>query len=163
MSSVLVLNYDYTPLNVTTIKRGFVLVDKGKAEIVKSDEESPIISGYKKYDRPLIIRLLKYIKYQTRTLRANRNRIYKRDNHQCVYCGSNKSLTLDHVIPKSRGGKNEWTNLVTSCFKCNLKKSNRTPEEAKMQMRHRPFAPTLVNENVTVSKIWNEFQKSFVY
>ena len=121
MSSVLVLNYDYTPLNVTTIKRGFVLVDKGKAEIVKSDEESPIVSGYKKYVRPLIIRLLKYIKYQTRTLRANRNRIYKRDNHQCVYCGSNKSLTLDHVIPKSRGGKNEWTNLVTSCFKCNLK------------------------------------------
>ena len=163
MSSVLVLNYDYTPLNVTTIKRGFVLVDKGKAEVVKSDDESPIISGYKKYVRPLIIRLLKYIKYQTRTLRANRNRIYKRDNYQCVYCGSNKSLTLDHVIPKSRGGKNEWTNLVTSCFKCNLKKANRTPEEAKMQMRHKPFAPTLLNESITVSKIWNDYQKSFVY
>lgn len=163
MSSVLVLNFDYTPLNVTTIKRGFVLVDKGKAEIVKSDDESPIYSGYKKYVRPLIIRLLKYIKHHTRTLRANRNRIYKRDNYQCVYCGSNKSLTLDHVLPKSRGGKNEWTNLVTSCFKCNLKKSNRTPEEAKMQMKHKPFAPTLVNENVTVSKIWNEYQKSFVY
>lgn len=163
MSSVLVLNFDYTPLNVTTIKRGFVLVDKGKAEIIKSDDESPIYSGYKKYVRPLIIRLLKYIKHHTRTLRANRNRIYKRDNYQCVYCGSNKSLTLDHVVPKSRGGKNEWTNLVTSCFKCNLKKSNRTPEEAKMQMRHKPFAPTLVNENVTVSKIWNDYQKSFVY
>jgi CRISPR/Cas system Type II protein with McrA/HNH and RuvC-like nuclease domain len=163
MSSVLVLNFDYTPLNVTTIKRGFVLVDKGKAEIIKSDDESPIYSGYKKYVRPLIIRLLKYIKHHTRTLRANRNRIYKRDNYQCVYCGSNKSLTLDHVVPKSRGGKNEWTNLVTSCFKCNLKKSNRTPEEAKMQMKHKPFAPTLVNENVTVSKIWNDYQKSFVY
>ena len=163
MSSVLVLNYDYTPLNVTTIKRGFVLVDIGKAEVVKSDDESPIISGYKKYVRPLIIRLLKYIKYQTRTLRANRNRIYKRDNYQCVYCGSNKSLTLDHVIPKSRGGKNEWTNLVTSCFKCNLKKSNRTPEEAKMHMRHKPYAPTLLNESITVSKIWNDYQKSFVY
>lgn len=163
MNNVLVLNFDYTPLNVTTIKRGFVLVDKGKAEIVKSDDESPIYSGYKKYVRPLIIRLLKYIKHHTRTLRANRNRIYKRDNYQCVYCGSNKSLTLDHVLPKSRGGKNEWTNLVTSCFKCNLKKSNRTPEEAKMQMRHKPFAPTLVNENVTVSKIWNDYQKSFVY
>lgn len=163
MNNVLVLNFDYTPLNVTTIKRGFVLVDKGKAEIVKSDDESPIYSGYKKYVRPLIIRLLKYIKHHTRTLRANRNRIYKRDNYQCVYCGSNKSLTLDHVLPKSRGGKNEWTNLVTSCFKCNLKKSNKTPEEAKMQMRHKPFAPTLVNENVTVSKIWNDYQKSFVY
>lgn len=162
MFNVLVLNYDYTPLNVTTTKRGFVLVDKGKAEIVKSDD-NPIISGYKTYVRPVIIRLLKYIKYHTRTLRANRNRIYKRDNHQCVYCGSNKNLTLDHVIPKSRGGRNEWTNLVTSCFKCNLKKADRTPEEAKMTMRQKPYTPTLVNENVTISRVWNDFKKSFVY
>lgn len=162
MSSVLVLNFDYTPLNVTTIKRGFVLVDKGKAEILKSDD-NPIVGGYKTYVRPIIIRLLKYIKYHSRTLRANRNRIYKRDGHQCVYCGSNKNLTLDHVFPKSRGGKNEWTNLVTSCFKCNLKKADRTPEEAKMVMRQKPYAPTLVNENVTLSNVWNDFQKSFVY
>jgi CRISPR/Cas system Type II protein with McrA/HNH and RuvC-like nuclease domain len=162
MSSVLVLNFDYTPLNVTTIKRGFVLVDKGKAEIVKSDD-NPIVGGYKTYIRPIIIRLLKYIKYHSRTLRANRNRIYKRDGHQCVYCGSNKNLTLDHVFPKSRGGKNEWTNLVTSCFKCNLKKADRTPEEAKMVMKHKPYAPTLVNENATLSNVWNDFQKSFVY
>jgi len=139
MGDVLVLNFDYTPLNVTTIRRGFVLVDKGKAEIVKSDD-TPIVAGYNTYVRPVIIRLLKYIKHFARNLRANRNRIYKRDNHQCVYCGSSKHLTLDHVIPKSRGGKNDWHNLVTSCFKCNLKKSNRTPEEAKMAMRHKPYA-----------------------
>ena len=163
MSSVLVLNYDYTPLNVINVRRGFVLVDKGKAEILKSDNESPIMSGFNTYVRPLIIRLLKYIKHHSRTLRANRSRIYKRDGHQCVYCGSNKNLTLDHVIPKSRGGGNEWTNLVTSCFKCNLKKGNKTPEEAKMAMSHKPYAPTLVSENITVSKIWNDFQKSFVY
>lgn len=162
MGEVLVLNYDYTPLNVTTIKRGFVLVDKGKAEIVKSDG-NPIVSGYRTYIRPVIIRLLKYIRHYTRILRANRNRIYKRDGHQCVYCGSNRNLTLDHVIPKSRGGKNDWNNLVTSCQKCNLKKADRTPEEARMNMRQKPFAPTLVNENVTLSKIWNDFQKTFVY
>ena len=162
MSTVLVLNYDYTPLNVTTIRRGFVLVDKGKAEVVKSDE-SPIMTSYKIYIRPVIIRLLKYIKYQTRGLRANRTRIYKRDSHECVYCGSKKDLTLDHVLPKSRGGGNEWTNLVTSCFKCKLKKGNKTPDEAKMMMKHRPFAPTLINENVGMQKIWNDYQKSFVY
>ena len=162
MSHVLVLNYDYTPLNVTSVKRGFVLVDKGKAEIVKSDD-SPIVAGFKTYVRPVIIRLLKYIKHFTRVLRANRNRIYKRDNYQCVYCGSSRILTLDHVIPKSRGGKNEWTNLVTSCQKCNLKKADRTPDEARMTMKHKPFAPTLVNENNTLSKIWNDYQKSFVY
>jgi hypothetical protein len=162
MSTVLVLNYDYTPLNVTSIRRGFVLVDKGKAEVIKSDE-LPIVTGYKTYVRPLIIRLLKYIKHHVRTLRASRPRIYKRDHYQCVYCGSNKDLTLDHVMPKSRGGGNEWTNLVTSCFKCNLRKGNRTPEEAKLTMTQKPFVPTLVNENASVQKVWNEYQKSFVY
>lgn len=162
MSQVLVLNYDYTPLNVTSIQRGFILVDKGKAEIVKSDE-NPIVSGYKTYVRPVIIRLLRYIKHFTRQLRANRNRIYKRDGYTCVYCGSHRNLTLDHVIPKSRGGSNSWTNLVTSCQKCNLKKADRTPEEAKMKMNQKPFIPTLVNENASLSKVWSDFQNSFVY
>ena len=161
MSNVLVLNYDYTPLNVTSIRRGFVLVDKGKAEVIKSDE-TPILTGYKTYIRPVIIRLLKYIKFQTKNIRANRARIYKRDNHECVYCGAKKDLTLDHVIPKSRGGGNEWTNLVTSCFKCNLKKGNKTPEEAKMPMKHKPFTPSLVHEN-GLQKVWSEYQKSFIY
>ena len=162
MSHVLVLNYDYTPLNVTSVQRGFILVDKGKAEIVKSDE-NPIIAGYKTYVRPVIIRLLRYIRHYTRQLRANRNRIYKRDGHECVYCGSSRNLTLDHVIPKSRGGTNNWTNLVTSCQKCNLKKADRTPEEARMKMKQKPFVPTLVSENHSLSKIWNDFQNSFVY
>jgi 5-methylcytosine-specific restriction endonuclease McrA len=137
-------------------------VSKGKAEILKSDE-NPIIAGYKEYMRPVIIRLLEYIKYHTRTLRANRNRIYKRDGFQCMYCGSKKDLTLDHVMPRSRGGKNEWTNLVTSCFKCNSKKGDKTPEEAKMKLRQQPFAPSLVSEDRVVNGIWEDFQKSFVY
>jgi CRISPR/Cas system Type II protein with McrA/HNH and RuvC-like nuclease domain len=160
--NVLVLNADYTPLNVTTYKRGFNLVNKGKAEIVKSDD-TPILSGIKSYVRPVIIRLLNYIRYHTRTLRANRSRIYKRDGFECVYCGSSKNLTLDHVIPRSRGGTNEWTNLVTSCFKCNSKKGDKTPEEAKMKLKHQPFAPTLVSENAKVHTLWNDFKKSFVF
>lgn len=159
---VLVLNADYTPLNVTSYKRGFVLVDKGKAEVVKSDD-NPIMSGYKTHIRPLIIRLFKYITYHTRGLRANRNRIYRRDGHECVYCGSTNQLTLDHVIPRSRGGENTWTNLVTCCFKCNLKKGDRTPEEARMKMKHQPFAPSLVGEDSFLENIWNDFQNSFVY
>jgi len=161
MSGVLVLNYDYTPLNVTSFQRGFVLVDKGKAEIIRSDE-SPITSGYKKYVRPLIIRLLRYIRYHTKNIRPSRNRIYKRDDYECVYCGSSRNLTIDHVIPKSRGGTNEWTNLVTSCFKCNLKKADSTPEEAKMKMKHKPFAPTLIEENLKLKEVWSEYQNTFV-
>ena len=160
MSNVLVLNYDYTPLNLTSTRRGFILVDKGKAEIIKSDD-NPINANFTAYVRPLIIRLLSYIKFSRKTSKVNRNRIYKRDNHECVYCGSVKQLTLDHVIPKSRGGKNEWTNLVTCCFKCNLRKGNRTPEEAKMVMKHKPYAPTIINENIGIQNIWNDYQKSF--
>lgn len=162
MNGVLVLNYDYTPLNVTTTRRGFILVDKGKAEIVKSDE-NPITTGFNTYVRPLIIRLLTYIKHKTRKVRVNRSRVYRRDNHECVYCGSKKQLTLDHVIPKSRGGTNEWSNLVTCCFKCNLKKGNRTPEEANMVMRVKPYTPTILTENGFISKIWDDYKKSFSY
>ena len=161
MSSVLVLNYDYTPLNITSTRRGYVLVDKGKAEIIKSDE-NPIVAGYKSYVRPLIIRLLSYIRFNPRNIKVNRTRIYKRDNHECVYCGSKKQLTIDHVLPKSRGGKNEWTNLVTCCFKCNVKKANRTPEEANMKMTQVPYVPQILVENTNLKKIWADYQKSFV-
>ena len=159
MEEVLVLNYDYSPLNVTTIKRGFNLVYKGKAEIIKSDVKD-IICGVKKFIRPLIIRLLNFIGYHKRTYRANRIRIYKRDNYECVYCGSKKTLTIDHVIPKSKGGKNSWENLVTSCFKCNLKKGDKTLEEARMKMRHTPYIPTIMNDNYALIQVWNEYQKT---
>jgi CRISPR/Cas system Type II protein with McrA/HNH and RuvC-like nuclease domain len=162
MSTVLVLNFDYTPLNVTTFRRGFTLVDKGKAEVIKSDE-NPIVIGVKKYVRPLIIRLLKYIKFQTRKLRVNRNRVFKRDGNQCVYCGAKKELTIDHVIPKSRGGTNEWTNLVTCCSKCNLKKGDKTPEEARMTMSSKPYVPNLISENSLIKQIWDDFNNSFFY
>ena len=162
MEKVLVLNSDYSPLNVTSLMRGFNLVSKGKAEILKQGEK-PIDAGSFQFVRPLIIRLLNYVKYRVKNLRVNRARIYKRDSFQCVYCGSNKNLTIDHVLPKSRGGSNRWTNLVTCCGNCNRKKGDKTPEEAKMKMNQKPYAPTLVNENNTLSKIWNDFQNSFVY
>jgi CRISPR/Cas system Type II protein with McrA/HNH and RuvC-like nuclease domain len=160
MNQVLVLNFDYSPLNITTFQRGFNLVYKGKAEIVKSDEKS-IFSGLKKAVRPVIIRLLKYITFHSKVYRISRSKIYRRDGHECVYCGSKKTLTLDHVIPKSRGGKNTWENLVTSCFKCNLKKADRTPEEAKMKMSHQPYIPSLMMDNHTLEGVWNDYQNSF--
>ena len=162
MSGVLVLNYDYTPLNITSTRRGFVLVDKGKAEIVKSDE-NPIIAGYTNYVRPLIIRLLSYIKYNTRNIKVNRTRIYKRDNHECVYCGSKKQLTLDHVIPRSRGGSNSWDNLVTCCHNCNVRKANKTPQEANMFMTKKPYEPSFFSDflNDSIEKIWREYKISF--
>lgn len=160
MSKVLVLNFDYTPLNVTSLQRGFVLVDKGKAEIVKADE-NPIITSYKNYVRPIIIRLLKFINFRNRGFRVNRNRIFRRDNHECVYCGSKKDLTIDHVIPRSRGGRNTWTNLVACCQKCNLKKGDKTPEEARMHLKVKPYEPGYMAENSVIMEAWESLQNSF--
>jgi CRISPR/Cas system Type II protein with McrA/HNH and RuvC-like nuclease domain len=160
MQQVLVLNFDFTPLNVTSLQRGFILVNKGKAEIIEADS-NPIVTAYKEYVRPLIIRLLRYINYRGNGIRVNRHRVFKRDEYQCVYCGSQKELTLDHVQPRSRGGKNTWTNLVTCCTKCNHKKGNKTPEEANMKLRRKPYEPTFVNEHESLTGVWDKVKETF--
>jgi CRISPR/Cas system Type II protein with McrA/HNH and RuvC-like nuclease domain len=161
METVLVLNFDYTPLNVTSIRRGFVLVDKGKAEILK-EYDNPIITTVGRLVKPLIIRLLKFINYHNKKdLKISRQRIYQRDGFQCVYCGTHKNLTIDHVMPKSRGGANSWENMVTCCFTCNSKKGSKTPEEANMSMRVRPYKPSVFSELVAgrAANIWQSLQK----
>ena len=162
MQKVLVLNFDYSPLNVTSLQRGFTLVVNGKAEIIKS-AENPITTFTNTYVRPLIIRLLKYINYRSSGIRVNRHRIFRRDNNECVYCTSKKDLTIDHVIPRSRGGKNTWENLVTCCSKCNLKKGNRTPEEARMPLKKRPTGPSFVDDTTTLNEAWDSFKQTFFY
>lgn len=162
MEKVLVLNSDYTPINVTTLIRGFILVDKGKAEVLKSGE-TPIVSGHKEYLRPLVIRLLSYVRFRVKPLKINRQRIFKRDGFKCSYCGISKNLTIDHILPKSRGGGNTWLNLTTCCKNCNRVKDNKTPEEANMRLINKPFEPSLFSEviNPSISDIWEEFKKSF--
>ena len=163
MDKVLVLNADYTPLNVVTVRKGFVLVIKGKAEVVKQDARK-LTTSVAEFVKPLIIRLYNYVKFKSRGLRLNRKRVYKRDNFQCVYCGSEKNLTLDHIIPRSRGGKNSWTNLVTCCQSCNLKKADRTPDEAGMKMKMKPYEPTVFSSVISadVEDLWSQYQLSFV-
>lgn len=163
MDKVLVLNSDYTPINVTTVIRGYVLVLKGKAEILKSADK-PIKSGKTNVPKPLVIRLLSYVRFRMKVLKINRHRIFKRDNHECVYCGSSKHLTIDHILPKSRGGLNTWTNLVTCCRTCNRIKDNKTPDEANMKLRYKPFEPTIFSNviNPQIEDIWVEFQKEFM-
>jgi 5-methylcytosine-specific restriction endonuclease McrA len=147
-------------LNVTSLRRGFVLVDKGKAEVLR-EYENPIMTTVGNFIRPLIIRLLKYIKFRRkRDIKISRARIYQRDKYVCVYCGGNKKLTIDHVIPKSRGGENSWENMVTCCFDCNSRKGNKTAKEANMTLRVKPYEPSVFSELVAgrASKIWEDFQ-----
>ena len=162
MDKVLVLNADYTPINVTTVFKGFKLVDKGKAEILKAGD-NPIVAGEKEFLRPLIIRLYKYVKFRFHKLKINRNRLFRRDNYSCVYCGNKKNLTVDHVMPKSRGGQNTWLNLVTCCSHCNRVKDNRTPEEAGMRFLKQPYEPNIFSDvvNPYIESIWQDFKKTF--
>lgn len=138
---VLVLNNDFTPMNVTDIIRGFNLVFKGKAEIIEHDEDNPIVEGDNVFKRPSVIRLLKYVVLPYKRIKATRDNIFKRDGHKCIYCDYNKDLTIDHVYPRSRGGDNSWENLATCCTRCNSNKGDRTIEEAGMTLITKPFRP----------------------
>lgn len=146
LGQVLVLNASYEPLNVCSVRRAHVLVWKGKAEVVERHDE-PLRSATGSFVRPFVIRLLQYVRVpQAVKRRISRRALFARDGWRCVYCGSSSSrLTLDHVMPRSRGGDSVWENVVTACSPCNLKKGNRTLDEARMSLPHppRPPAPVL--------------------
>lgn len=158
---VLVLNSDYSPINVTSFKRGFNLVFKGKAEVVQSTGE-PLTTSLGEFLRPIIIRLLDYISYRPKKISVSKNRILKRDKFRCVYCGSQRQLTIDHVIPKSKGGQNTWSNMVTCCSKCNSKKGDKTPEEAGLKSVY-PKEPTLFQDVISseLLQAWENFKSSY--
>jgi 5-methylcytosine-specific restriction endonuclease McrA len=146
MQQVLVLNASYEPLNVCTVRRAHVLVFKGKAEVVE-ELEQPLRSASSTYAWPHVIRLLHYIRVPRAVQRKiSRRALFARDGWRCVYCGTaNGRLTLDHVVPRSRGGESIWENVVTACAPCNLRKGNRTLEESGLALRKppRPPAPVL--------------------
>jgi 5-methylcytosine-specific restriction endonuclease McrA len=145
MQHVLVLNASYEPLNVTTVRRAHVLVFKGKAEVLE-ELKQPLRSATDTYPWPHVIRLVSYVRVPRAIQRKiSRRALFARDNWRCVYCGTATGrLTLDHVVPRSRGGDSVWENVVTSCAPCNLKKGNRLPEEIEMQLPRAPRAPTPV-------------------
>ena len=146
MHQVLVLNASYEPLNVTTVRRAHVLVFKGKAEVLEQLDH-PLRSATGAYAWPHVIRLVTYVRVpRTVQRKISRRALFARDGWKCVYCGSaNGRLTLDHVVPRSRGGASVWENVVTSCAPCNLRKGDRLLEEASMHLATppRPPAPVL--------------------
>src|SRR5205085_1661712 len=128
MQHVLVLNASYEPLNVTTVRRAHVLVFKGKAEVIE-ELDQPLRSATDTFPWPHVIRLVAYVHVPRAAQRKiSRRALFARDGWRCAYCGtSGGRLTLDHVVPRSRGGESIWENVVTSCAPCNLRKGNRRP------------------------------------
>lgn len=126
--TVLVLNSSYEPINFTNWKRAVVLVLKEKVQVLSSR----------------VIRLLSYIKIPVNYLsqcRPTRSMIYKRDRNTCQYCGATSKLTIDHVIPRSKGGQDTWENLVVACSKCNTLKGDKLLENTKLKLNRIPKAP----------------------
>ena len=144
MQHVLVLNASYEPLNVTTVRRAHVLVFKGKAEVIE-ELGQPLRSATGSFPWPHVIRLVQYVRVpRTVQRKISRRALFARDGWRCVYCGSSGRLTLDHVVPRSRGGDSVWENVVTSCAPCNLRKGDRLLHEASMELRARPRPPAPV-------------------
>ncbi len=168
-ASVLVLNRIYMAVHVVGARRAFGLLCRDMAEVVhfedgkfanfdfpswieiselKADEKQPhedwIRSVHFEVLVPRVIRLLFYDRLPKRSLRLNRHTVFARDGHRCQYCGRRMptgQLSLDHVVPRSRGGRTTWENVVCACLTCNVRKGGRTPKEAQMKLRRQPIRP----------------------
>lgn len=167
-SNVLVLNQHFRAVHVTTVRRAFALLCKSVAEVVHWRNETYQTYDFETWkeisrlrDRfepcddwiktvsfeiavPRIIRLLLYDHLPPQEVKLNRRNIYARDRNRCQYCGrrfSTTELSLDHVVPRSRGGRTTWMNIVCACTSCNNRKAGRTPQEARMRLVQLPLKP----------------------
>lgn len=141
---MLLLNASFEPLNVINWRRAVKLVFSEKVEVVE-ESERVIRSVSVSMKIPSVVRLMGFVRFRRNEAKFSRRNIYARDHYQCQYCGEQLSadqLTCDHVMPRSRGGRTEWHNIVTCCVPCNRKKGGRTPEEARMHLRRKPSRPS---------------------
>lgn len=159
----LVLNSCYEPINVVSAQRAMTLLAKGVA-VVQEPSKHFIHTAKLRFQLPSVIRLINYRYVPRRSRSVSRGQILLRDLYCCQYClkrPSNDKLTLDHVLPKSRGGGMSWSNIVTSCIDCNNRKADRTPEEANMHLYRKPL-PFSVNSKYRMlatgdNTVWDRY------
>ena len=137
-SRVLVLNASYEPLNIVQGRRAIILLIKEKAAFVSAK----------------VIRLVEFVRIpfsRVNAMKPSRNMVYKRDGHKCQYCGATRRLTIDHVVPRSKGGGDTWENMVVACSSCNTKKGDKLLEQTGMRLEKKPCAPL----NKFVFALWD--------
>jgi 5-methylcytosine-specific restriction endonuclease McrA len=140
---VLVLNATYEPINVCTVRRAVVLLLKEKAEVIEHSEWE-LHAATMTMNRPAVIRLVTYVRIprDTHRRRITRRAVFARDEWTCQYCGSRANLTVDHVVPKSKGGSSTWENIVASCAPCNRRKGDSLPRQVGMRLLREPRSPS---------------------
>jgi 5-methylcytosine-specific restriction endonuclease McrA len=157
----LALNATFEPITMVPLRRALRLVIDGKAEIVEAEDGDHIRSARLVLPKPVIIRLVKFVHVPRRFRRQVTNTfLFARDDYRCQYCHRNQAelrhrecLTRDHLVPLSRGGDNEWTNVVTACSSCNTRKGNQLPSECGMHPMHPPMEPHFVHLAWSVRKL----------
>ena len=160
MRAVLQLNASMEPLVIIRMRDALTKVTKGKAVVIKD-------AGYEIYPgifAPSVIKLIHYRNVPYRVQQASRKNILNRDGMRCMYCGHKFDpwdLTLDHIFPRSRGGKGVWENLISACKSCNHRKADRTPEEAGMTLIHRPLPATLSTSRWLLKQLGNELNTNW--
>src|ERR1700729_4118457 len=139
---VLVLNATYEPINVCTVRRAVVLLLKEKAEMIEH-AEAQLHSATNSMSRPMVIRLVSYVRIprDTHRRKITRRAVFARDDWTCQYCGSRQQLTVDHVVPRSKGGGSTWDNIVAACAPCNRRKGDALPRQAGMALARSPRTP----------------------
>jgi 5-methylcytosine-specific restriction endonuclease McrA len=148
----LALNASFEPLTIIPVRRALRLVIDRKAEALEVDENRSFRSESAEFPAPVVIRLVRYVHVPRRLRRQVTNTfLFARDGYSCQYCGRHRkdlgyreSLTRDHIVPLSRGGDNRWTNVVTACSRCNLRKGNHLPTECGMRLQSDPSEPNEV-------------------
>jgi 5-methylcytosine-specific restriction endonuclease McrA len=160
LSKVLVLNASYEPLNICSWRRAVVLILKGKAESI--EHNGKVL--YTNFPLPTVIRLRSYVKIPYKEISLSRRNVLHRDNYTCQYCGDRRhDLTIDHIVPRSRGGIDTWENVVAACLKCNVKKGDRTPREAGLVLMTTPRRPPshvtfeISKHSLSGNTYWNKY------
>ena len=139
---MLVLNATYEPINVCTVRRAVVLLLKDKAEVIEHSDWA-LHSATRTMSRPVVIRLVAYVRIprDTHRRKITRRAVFARDNWTCQYCGARSNLTVDHVIPRSKGGGSSWDNIVASCAPCNRRKGDALANQVGMRLLKQPRTP----------------------
>lgn len=162
MTSTLLLNASYEPMKVIPWQRAITLVVLQKAELIEAYDEV-VRSVSEDFAMPSVVRLCRFARGRRTGVKFSRANVYRRDEFTCQYCGAQpgtSKLTFDHVVPRARGGRTEWTNIVTACMACNARKAARTPAQARMTLTRPPARPgymPAVGERDMLHDTWRDY------
>lgn len=162
MEQVVVLNADNTFLNTIHWQKAVKLVWLEKVEVVKNSCKKILTASGLEYTLPKVIRLIEFVgDVVKKRVAYSKGNLFVRDSNRCQYCGKKLDMpTIDHIVPKSRGGKSNFKNCVTCCTDCNQTKGNRTPEEANMRLIRHPQEPTIAYYiSLTIDKLSKEIKE----